>query len=103
MYGLRVPPGDLIALGEEHLRSYPDLLRPPGSSKASSPKDFHHLVGKRFFDPEVSKTYVVTRIAITPVSLDIVAFVRPFTERGRPSKEESSPFHVQDVVNMLKD
>ena len=103
MYGLRPPPGELIALEESYLRTYPDLLRPPGTSKASSTKDFEYLVGKDFFDPDVNKTYVVTRIAVTPVTLDIVAYVRPFTERGRPSKEETSPFHVQDVVNMLKD
>jgi hypothetical protein len=99
LYCLKEPPGELIELNTQFVTTYPRLL---SASKpiSSEVADFTHLVGSKFFDPDSNKKYEITRIAELR-NRDIVAYVRPLSAKGRPSKEDTSPFHIQDVIAML--
>jgi len=99
LYCLRPPPGDLVDVDLDLLLAYPSLMT-LHNPILPSVADFLFLVGRTFYDPDNSTQYEVTRVVETRLR-DIVAYVKPVTERGRPSKEDSRPYHVQAVVAML--
>jgi hypothetical protein len=99
LYCLREPPGTLKEVDNALVSSFPKLLSRKAPSLPSL-EDFLYLVGKTFYDPEYKKQYLVTRV-VQSRSRNIVAYVRPVTEHGRPSKEDKSPYHVRDVVALL--
>ncbi len=77
---------------------YPEVR--PTTIKASPLSSFKHLVGKSFRDDEDGRVYVVTRVVIDKNDY-IVAYVRPLTARGRPSKELEAPIHAADVAKLV--
>jgi hypothetical protein len=99
MYGSQLSPPDRgILVTPLLLTQHPEIR--PTTIKASSLSEFQHLVGQHFRDDEDNRIYVVTRVAIANHDY-IVAYVRLFTTRGRPSKELSTPIHAADVAKLV--
>jgi hypothetical protein len=100
LYGTSEPPSNSISVTPDLIARHPTLLslyKPVSTDQQA----FEYLVGKTFYDPEAKRSFCVTRIHTNPTSKLIVAYVRPILRTGRPAKEDSQPFHVADVVNML--
>ena len=99
MYGsLLVPPQQGTLVTPLLLAQHPDVR--PTSIKASPLSEFKHLVGQHFRDDEDRRIYVVTRVVVSDNDY-IVAYVRLYTTRGRPSKELSTPIHAADVAKLV--
>jgi hypothetical protein len=81
------------------LTRFPALLSQRPTSHAN-PTSYEYLVDRSFYDPDAKKTFHVTRIGVTKTR-DIVAYVRPIRPDGRLAREDTRPYHVADVINML--
>ena len=75
-------------------------LRVSPSKSARSPRDYQHLVGHSFYDPDARTTFQVTRIAVTRTH-DIVAYVRKYKRDGTLGPENQRPYHVADVIQLV--
>jgi hypothetical protein len=77
------------------LSQYPSLL--PRPTAGASTAEFSYLVGKSFYDPDDRQYHTVTRVETNKQRL-IVAYTKPVTHDGRPSKEDPRSIHVRDVA-----
>ena len=100
MYGAQLEPPSGTLVTPLMLSQHPDLR--PVAIQGSRLSDFKHLVGQHFRDDEDKRIYVVTRVVVGHNDY-IVAYVRPHTTRGRPSKEVPTPLHAADVAKLVLD
>lgn len=94
----QINPYGVTVIDQAFVEQYPALLS--DSVVRDSPDSFKYLIGATFEDE--GRLLVVTRISVNTQN-DIVAFVKP-SKRGmtRSNKEDPIPYHVRDVVDLVK-
>jgi hypothetical protein len=100
MYASTPPPGTSLRVDQELMDSCP-TLRTLQSPTNSSQSDFDYLIGRTFYDPDAKRSFLVSSLSTTR-SRDIVAHVRPILSSGRKAPVDDRPYHVADVVQMLR-
>ena len=100
LYGNNPLPRNGHSIVDQHLLAgHPSLLtfKKPSVKRV---EDFHYLVGQEFYDKDARSSFVVTRIDTTRTR-DIVAFVKRRRPDGTLTREELSPYHVADVIQLV--
>ena len=100
MYGslLSLPSDGATLITPSLLSKFPDIR--PRQVKARTLSEFKYLIGRHFRDDEDRLIYIVTRVAKERNS-DLVAYVKRFAVRGRPSNELKRPFHVAEAARLV--